>query len=131
MSCETASAATRTAFLMAFADEPPCATMAMPFKPIKRRAAVVRVVETVVGAAYGRPGSTGTPTGSRRLLRNDALEHRGNELSETLHGLQRDVAGEAVTDHDLDPAVGDVPTLHVTHEVQARGPRNSCPAPRA
>ena len=53
-----------------------------------------------------------------RGRRNERLD---DSFERAFHGLERDVAGETIGDHDVDAVGHDVPALHVAHEVAVAG----------
>ncbi len=82
----------------------------------QRRAAMLGVVDLAFDVAKGALGQHQAGAIERRLP-GLLLEHPDHHLTESLGHLENDVAGESVTDHDIDVAGEDIPAFDVADEV--------------
>ena len=119
--------ASRTALAIPSGLELPCAITATPRRPSRI------APPAVFGSSSSRSGPTlpriSSPPSDETGAELDRVADRAHDrLGGALHQLQRDVAGEAVGDHHVDRAGGEVVALDVAGEVQrpvAGGARRS------
>src|SRR4029079_16095904 len=86
-------------------------------KPDKRRAAVFRIIEPPVSFAE-RTATEQVADSRGKIFLKGVLEDRTGKTCHALHGFERDVAGKAVTNDNVDFTVENIPAFNVADVVQ-------------